>query len=31
MDASLEHRCLDLKGKEAPTEVVSVRIGTLEA
>jgi adenylate cyclase len=31
MDASLEHRSLDLKGKEAPTEVVSVRIGTLQA
>ena len=27
-DTALEHRSLELKGKEAPTEVVSVRIGS---
>ena len=30
-DSALEHRSLELKGKEAPTEVVSVRIGALTA
>jgi adenylate cyclase len=29
-DATLEHRSLDLKGKEVPTDVVSVRIGPVE-
>jgi adenylate cyclase len=28
-DSALEHRSLELKGKESPTEVVSVRIGGL--
>ena len=28
-DTALEHRSLELKGKEAPTEVVSVRVGAL--
>ena len=30
LDSSLEHRSLALKGKEAPTDVVSVRVGGLE-
>jgi adenylate cyclase len=30
LDPSLERRSLDLKGKSAPTEVVSLRVGTLQ-
>ena len=30
-DSALQHRSLELKGKEAPTDVVSVRIATLSA